>query len=339
MRKFLSLALAIVMVLSLTLVAAGAADNTATVSIYDINGNLVEKNTYQVGETVVATVCLNTSKISTIAALKAEQGYTSSVLALQGAEFPVTDAGTVANLNLDSRISYNASTPQLDPDGFKFNSDDSKLIVSTYKVTAAGTASITNTFVTLAIADYTMTKIIDQGTVKNNNFTMSYDLSDPAPVEGGNVTGTVTSFLTGDAVTVQLIKGETVVKEAQVTGPTETKSSGVVTETADFAFNGVDGGSYILRFSKENHVTRDYDIVVNGNFEMNDAKIAPPGDVNMNGEITTMDVTMANSHVKKVTTLTSYAFLVADALPSTEGITTLDVTRINSHVKKVKPLW
>ena len=326
MRKILSLALAIVMVLSLTLVAVSAAD-TATVSIYDISGKLVETKTYNVGETITATVCLNTSQISTIASFKAEQGYTASVLSLQDASFPVTGDATVANLNLDSKISYNASTPNMDPDGYKFNSDDSQLIVTKYKVTAAGTASITNTIVTLACADYNITRIIDQGTVKNDNFTMKYTLSDPAPVEGGNITGKVTSYLTDAAVKVQLLDGDTVVKE------TTADASG------NFSISGVDGGSYVLRFSKENHGTRDYDVYVSGNVEMNDAQICPMGDVNMSGDVTTMDVTMANKYVQGKTTLTGYSLVLADVLPNTAGVTTLDVTRINSHVQKKNPLW
>ena len=340
MRKILSLALAIVMVLSVTLVAVSAA-STATVSLYDISGKLVETKTYNVGETITVTVCLNTSDISTIASLKAEQGYTSSVLTLADAYsetsglisdldamFPVTKQKTVANGKLDGRISYNASTPELDPDGFKFDSDDSVLIVSHYTVAAAGEAAITNTFVTLAEADYMMTRIIDSGEVKNSNFTMKYSLSDPAPVEGGKVSGKVTSYLTDGEVTVQLLQGDTVVKETTVTG-----------KSAEFAFDGVDGGSYTLRFSKANHATRDYDIYVSGNYELNDAKICPMGDVNMSGDVTTMDVTMANSHVQKKNTLTGYSLALADVLPNTAGVTTLDVTRINSHVQKKNPLW
>jgi len=326
MRKILSLVLAIVMVLSLTLVAVSAA-STATVSLYDIKGNLVETKTYSVGETIEVTVCLNTSKISTIASLKAEQDYTNSVLTATEASFPVTGSETVSNIKADEgRILFNASKPDIDA-GYKFDSDDSKLIVTKYTVAAAGTASITNTIVTLAQSDYTMTRIIDQGEIKNNNFTMNYSMSDPAPVEGGNVSGKVTSYLTDAGVKVQLVQGDTVVKE------TTADASG------NFSFSGVDGGAYVLRFSKDNHVTRDYDIFVNGNVELNDAKICPIGDVNMSGDISTMDVTMANSHVQGKTTLTGYQLLLADVLPNTTGITTLDVARINSAAKKVNPLW
>ena len=327
MRKILSFALAIVMVLSVAAVAFSAADNTATVSLYGIDGKLSETKTYRVGETFEVTVYLNTSKISTIASFKAEQSYDSSILTLADAYsassgmisdldamFPVTKDQTVANGKLDGRISYNASTPNMDPDGFKFDSDNAVLIRSHYTVKAAGNVSINNSITTLAQADYNMTRIVDQGTVKNNNFTMRYTLSDPAPIEGNAVTGTITSYLSDtDTVTVELLKGEVVAYSTTVTGNT---------------------AAY---FSKKNHVARDYTITVSGG-AIQDAKICPIGDVTMDGKLTTMDVTRANAHVKGTAALEGYALLLGDTAGGA-GITTIDVTRINSHVQGKNPLW
>ncbi len=62
------------------------------------------------------------------------------------------------------------------------------------------------------------------------------------------------------------------------------------------------------------------------------------GDVNGDGEITTADVGLANSHAKGVKTLTDDWFIRADV--NGDGkISTLDVGRINSHAKGVKKLW
>ncbi len=340
MRKILSFALAIVMVLSVAAVAFSAADNTATVSLYGIDGKLSETKTYRVGETFEVTVYLNTSKISTIASFKAEQSYDSSILTLADAYsassgmisdldamFPVTKDQTVANGKLDGRISYNASTPNMDPDGFKFDSDNAVLIRSHYTVKAAGNVSINNSITTLAQADYNMTRIVDQGTVKNNNFTMRYTLSDPAPIEGNAVTGTITSYLSDtDTVTVELLKGEVVAYSTTVTG-----------NTAAYSIGDVADGGYTLRVSKKNHVARDYTITVSGG-AVQDAKICPIGDVTMDGKLTTMDVTRANAHVKGTAALEGYALLLGDTAGGA-GITTIDVTRINSHVQGKNPLW
>jgi len=339
MRKILSFALAIVMVLSVAAVAFSAADNTATVSLYGIDGTLSETKTYRVGETFEVTVYLNTSNISTIASFDAEQSYDSSVLTLADAYsassgmisdldamFPVTKDSTVANGKLDGRLKYNASTPNID-DGFKFDNDNAVLIRSHYTVKAAGEVSINNSIKTLAQADYNMTRIIDQGEVKNNNFTMRYTLSDSAPVEPNTVSGNITSYLSEtDTVTVELLSGDAVAYSTTVTG-----------NTAAYSIANVADGAYTLRVSKNNHVARDYDITVSGG-AVQDAKICPIGDVTMDGKLTTMDVTRTNAHVKGTAALEGYALLLGDTAGS-EGITTIDVTRINSHVQGKNPLW
>ena len=196
MKKFLSLILALIMVLSATAVVFSAAGNTATVSLYDIKGNFVTSNTYAVGETFEVTVYLNTSKIGTIGSLKADQLYTSDVLMLADAYneesgmikdrqtmFPVTKNKTTANGKLDGKLSFNASTPEYDPYAFAFDSDDSKLVVSHYTVIAPGEASINNSITTMAYADEMLTRVIDKGVIKIDNFSMRYTLSDPQPVE------------------------------------------------------------------------------------------------------------------------------------------------------------
>ena len=112
---------------------------------------------------------LNTSKISTIASFKAEQGYTASVLTLKDASFPTTGDATVANLNLDSRISYNASTPNMDPDGFQFVSDNSQLIV-----TGDSVESSTSTKLTDAKMTVTANRIVLEVTIDGKRHKVSY---------------------------------------------------------------------------------------------------------------------------------------------------------------------
>ena len=82
MKKFLSLILALIMVLSATAVVFFFFFNTAAVSLYDIRGNLITTKTYTVGETFEVTVYLNTSRIGTIGSLKADQTYSSDILKL-----------------------------------------------------------------------------------------------------------------------------------------------------------------------------------------------------------------------------------------------------------------
>ena len=62
------------------------------------------------------------------------------------------------------------------------------------------------------------------------------------------------------------------------------------------------------------------------------------GDVNNDGEITTADVGLANSHAKGIRTLTDEQFARADVNGDGQ-ISTADVGRINSHAKGISYLW
>ena len=106
----------------------------------------------------------------------------------------------------------------------------------------------------------------------------------------------------------------------------------------DYSFQEIPADTYTLTVKKNNHVDREYEVKVTGDTTL-DVKICPLGDVTMDGQVTTMDVTRANAHVKGKATLEGYALECADVLPQTAGITTMDVTRINSHVQKARPLW
>ena len=349
MRKLLSILLAVVLVASVAVMAVGAADvddaaqaaGTATVTLYDIKGNTVTK-TYSVGETFTACVYLNTSSVSTagIGSLKGQQTYDSSILELAdayddadgmisdlSAMFPQCGSGAVANGKRVGGIYYNASTPGYN--GFKFNSDDSVLIISHYTVKAAGTTSIENSMTTLAVSDYDLTRIIDRGAIKIDSFTTKPELSEPAAPAGSTVSGTVTSYL-DDAqdVTVQILDGETVIGS-------DVKAGNTVT----YSIANVVAGDYTLRVSKKNHVTRDYAITVSGD-NTADAKICPLGDVDNNGKVTSMDVSAANNHAKKTKPITDeYKLRCANVAGAALSITTMDVSGINNHVKGIKSLW
>ena len=145
-----------------------------------------------------------------------------------------------------------------------------------------------------------------------------------------NVTGTVTSF--GEAtetVTLQLIP------EGLSEPAYETIIKG---NTVDYYFADVAAGTYTLKVSKSNHVTREYAVVVGNSSVIQDVKIHLKGDINGDGKVNTSDVGKANAHVKKVSTLTGYEFACADV--NGDGkVNTSDVGKMNAHVKKTSLLW
>ncbi len=343
MRKLVSLLLAIMMVVSVAAVAANAEGaDTATVTITGFNNESSDTKTYKVGETFTAYVALNTSRISEdgISALKATQNYDSSILELADAfsaqdgmvedleaMFPVCGKGsTIANAKTPGIIKYNSSTPN--KSGYKYDSDEAMLIVVNYTVKAAGTVTITNPIETLSLTDLYLTKIVNKGVIIKDDFTVTVSLSEPVAAEGSTVSGTITSFKSDtDDVTVQLLNGETVAYETTVHG-----------NEAAYSISDVADGSYTLRVSKKDHVYRDYDVTVSGD-TVQDATILLLGDVDGNGELTTLDYARVNSAAKGVRAITDpYILRVADVIADGE-ITTMDATRVNAAAKGARPLW
>ena len=156
----------------------------------------------------------------------------------------------------------------------------------------------------------------------------SYKLVDPNA--SGTLSGTVKSFGSTTApVTVQLFKSGSSAAAYNTT---------VKGNSASYTISGVASGTYTMKVSKKNHVTREYTVTVTTGTKTQNAEIRLLGDVNGDGKISTADVLKANFHAKRVNLLTGYEFLCADV--NGDGkISTVDVNKINSHAKKVTLLW
>ena len=145
------------------------------------------------------------------------------------------------------------------------------------------------------------------------------------------VSGSVTSFndASGD-ITLQLIP------EGLSEPAYETAVKG---NTVAYSFADVAAGTYTLKVSKANHVTREYTVVVGDTSVLQDVKIHLKGDIDGNGTVTTMDAMRANSHARGVTFLTDYALKCADVVGTDGTVTTMDAMRINAHAKGSNLLW
>lgn len=149
--------------------------------------------------------------------------------------------------------------------------------------------------------------------------------------------GQAVSFLDGSDVTVSLFADGSAEPKHTVTVPGGMKdSSGKYTAT--YEIPEVAAGTYTMKVSKKNHVTREYTVTVTSGAKTQNIQIHLMGDVNGDGKISTADVLKANSHAKRVDLLTGYEFLCVDV--NGDGrISTADVNKINSHTKKVEFLW
>ena len=156
----------------------------------------------------------------------------------------------------------------------------------------------------------------------------SYKLVDPNA--SGTLSGTVKSFgSTTDPVTVQLFKSGSSAAAYSTT---------VKGNSASYTISGIASGTYTMKVSKKNHVTRAYSVTVTTGTKTQNAQIHLLGDVNGDGRINTSDVGKANMHAKNKKLLTGYEFACAD-INGDGRINTSDVGKINMHAKNKKRLW
>ena len=103
--------------------------------------------------------------------------------------------------------------------------------------------------------------------------------------------------------------------------------------------SGIAPGTYTMKVSKKNHVTREYSVTVSSGTKTQNAEIRLLGDVNGDGRVNTMDCTRLFKHVNKTQLLTdAYAQKCADT--NGDGrVNTMDCTALFKHVNKTKPLW
>jgi len=146
----------------------------------------------------------------------------------------------------------------------------------------------------------------------------------------GIISGTVTSFNSNtDTVTIQLIEeGHTeVAYEVTTTG-----------NSATYSITDVVAGTYTMKVSKNNHVTREYTVVVGIDDVTQDAKIHLKGDITGDGKITIADVNKANLHYKNKSKLSGYELSCAEVSGDTK-ISIADVNKLNLHYKGKSKLW
>lgn len=144
------------------------------------------------------------------------------------------------------------------------------------------------------------------------------------------LSGTVTSFGSEtDEVTLLLYQA----------GDRENAYETTVTgNSAEYAFERIEEGEYILEVLKDNHATRFYEVTVGEVNVTVDAKIHLIGDIDGDGTITVTDYSKILKHVKKTTQLEGYEMQCAD-IDGNGKITIADYSKSLRHVKKTAFLW
>ena len=165
------------------------------------------------------------------------------------------------------------------------------------------------------------------GTIKNFygkiEFNLPYLIANPV-AEGFAVTGAVTTGAEGDT-TIELIADGNVVATTTVSGKEGT-----------YALENVAAGTYTLKVSKLNHVTREYAITVEADLTQ-DVKIHLIGDIDGNGKINVGDVSKLNGHMKGNLLTDEYMLLCANV--NGGKLNMGDVSSIYAHIKGTKKLF
>ncbi len=142
------------------------------------------------------------------------------------------------------------------------------------------------------------------------------------------VSGTITSAgNTEDDVTLELLKDGSVAYSTVVTG-----------NSAHYILSDVAPGSYTLRISKSNHVTREYAVTAGSINVTQNVEICLLGDVTGDGRVNMKDWSTLYEHVNEQTILTDYPFSCADV--NLDGrVNMKDWNRLYGHISETDPLW
>jgi len=186
-----------------------------------------------------------------------------------------------------------------------------------------------NSSITIAEDGSKVVLIFDSNTMDiytGEGATMRAMIIVPMPVLGATISGTVVSGAEGD-VTIELIAdGETV---ASVT------ASG---KEGTYSIIDVAAGTYTLKVSQLNHVTREYTVTVGEEDLTQDVKIHLVGDIDGNGKVNVGDVSKLNSHLKGTNKLTD-EYMILCANVNGGSLNMGDTATLYSHIKGTKPLY
>ncbi len=158
------------------------------------------------------------------------------------------------------------------------------------------------------------------------------------PGDSGKLTGKATSSGDGDAtVTIQLIEqGHTeAAYETIVSGGTQSGNN----HTATYFFTQIPAGTYTMKVSKANHVTREYTVTVGTAAVTQDVQINLLGDVDFDGVVNANDCTRLFKHVNETDLLTDEYALKCANVNGDSIVNTKDCTRLFKHVNGTEPLW
>ena len=225
-----------------------------------------------------------------------------------------------ANGNVLKTFSGGTDTPKLD--NYKKAIEDAKALVESGEYTEESVAALQTAIDNAqALLDETEGKPLPSQ-MEAPKAALDDAVKALVALPKGDISGTIKTP-GADAevtVTVATADGETVAEATAANG--------------EYSISDLEDGEYIVTFAADGYAARSYTAAVAGGSVTLEAEIHLYGDVNGDGEITTADVGMANSHAREVSALEGYDFDVAEVTGDGE-VTTADVGVINATAQKI----
>ena len=144
------------------------------------------------------------------------------------------------------------------------------------------------------------------------------------PAGGVTLSGQVTAA-NSEPETVELWAGDTL--QASCTAA-----------NGSYTLTGIAPGTYTLKVSKPDHVTRSYEVTVGTEDRTMDVKLCLIGDVTGDGRVNIMDVAKLYAHVKVGALTDPYALACSDTTGDGR-VNIMDVARLYAHVKGMSQLF
>ena len=241
------------------------------------------------------------------------------------------ECGIVGQANSGSSITYCHNVGQISSTGspiWDVFSSDVEIADCYYMADSETDEYDGTTYKTAAeFADGTVLALLNNG-----HWTQGEDDEYPVlgDVPGVTISGMVTSFgEESEQTTVQLFPSgsETPAFSVTLTGT-----------HAMYSFKGVETGTYTMKVSKANHVTREYTVFVGNSPIPLDPKIHLKGDIDGNGKVNVGDVAKINGHIKGTAALTDdYQLLCANI--NGGSLNMGDTAALYAHIKGTKKLY
>ena len=160
-------------------------------------------------------------------------------------------------------------------------------------------------------------------------YTATYTTSTNAYKVSGSIASWIATGHEGGTITIELIPDASGEQKLTAT------ASGT---TATYEFTEVPVGTYTLKVSKADHATRTYVVAVESGAVTQNVELNLLGDINGDGKVTAIDLSMADWFLRSQKDPTDYQRACADVNEDGQ-ISTVDLALINSHVKKASLLW